>query len=279
MFLGMLPLANAGDKYKKLKDSLDDDYLKGNNTYPNSPEHALTMLSDHVPSTGTSHHSNKGRQNGNSGGGNGGGGRYIASNNSNTRSENVSFLQTGNVVAGANGRTRPEVQCWSCQAFGHYQDQCPTTVQLLQASIPTGHEGDDGGYELSFNQFDVMPLSCSVDNHPSGHGVVMDTGSTINTIKDSELLTNIKRVCPGVKVLTNGGEVIYDMMGTFQGALKAWYNPDGMASILSFSALCTISKVSFVSAAKNMFLAEFSDGRYYGNSWRRTTVCSTTTQM
>ena len=98
---------------------------------------------------------------------------------------------------------------------------------------------------------------------PPGLGVVMDTGSTINTIKDSELLTNIKRVRPGVKVLTNGGEVIYDMMGTFQGVLKAWYNPDGMANILSFSALCNILKVSFVSAVKNMFLAEFSDGRLW----------------
>ena len=55
------------------------------------------------------------------------------SNNSNTRPGNVSFLQAGNVIAGADGRTRPEVQCWSCQAFGHYQDQCPTAMQLLQA--------------------------------------------------------------------------------------------------------------------------------------------------
>ena len=129
--------------------------------------------------------------------------------------------------------------------------------------IPAQHEGDDGGHELSFNQFDISTPSRSIGDHPSGLGVVMDTGSTINTIKDSELLTNIKRVRPGVKVLTNGGEVIYDMMGTFQGVLKAWYNPDGMANILSFSALCNISKVSFVSAVKNMFLAEFSDGRLW----------------
>ena len=191
MFLGMLLITNAGDKYKKLKDSLDDDYLKGNNTYPNSPENALTMLCDHVPSNNNSYHSNRGRHHGNSSGGNGGNGRNIASNNSTTRSGNVSFLQTGDVVAGVDGSTRPEVQCWSCQAFGHYQDQCPTAVQLLQASIPPHHEGDDGGYELSFNQFGISPPSRSFDNHPSDLGVVMETGSRIDTIKDSELFTNI----------------------------------------------------------------------------------------
>ena len=56
MFLGIVLLANAGDNYNKLKESLDDDYLKGNTMYPTSPEHALTMLSDHVPSNGNSHH-------------------------------------------------------------------------------------------------------------------------------------------------------------------------------------------------------------------------------
>ena len=86
IFLGMLLLANAGDKYKKLKESLDDDYLKGNNTYPNSPESALTMLCDHVPVYNTSQNSNRGRQDGNSSGG--GNGRHNVSNNSNTRSGN-----------------------------------------------------------------------------------------------------------------------------------------------------------------------------------------------
>ena len=62
-------------------------------------------------------------------------------------------------------------------------------------------------------------LPSTPHGHLSGRGVVMDTGSTINTLMDSELLTNIKRVSPGIKVLTNGGEVMYDMMGTFQGVL------------------------------------------------------------
>ena len=152
---------NAGDKYKKLKDSLDDDYLKGTThtlIHPKTPSRCfaimfflITILIILI---------------GNSSGGNGGNGRNIASNNSNTRSGNVSFLQTGNVIAGADGRTRSDVQCLSCQAFGHYQDQCPTAVQLLQASIPPHHEGDDGGYELSFNQFDFSTPSRSIDNPP-----------------------------------------------------------------------------------------------------------------
>ena len=192
MFLGMLLLTNASDRYKELKDSLDDDYLKGNNTYPSTPEHALTMLSDHVLSNGNSHQNNdasRGHQNGHSSSGSSGRGRQ--NNSSNPRSGNVSFVQTGTVVQGTDGRTLPEVQCWSCQSFGHYQDQCPNAIQLLQTVGPPGNDGDDGEFGIDFNQVDMDSLPSKPHGHLSGRGVVMDTGSTINTIMDSEYLTNI----------------------------------------------------------------------------------------
>ena len=75
--------------------------------------------------------------------------------------------------------------------------------------------------------------------------VLCDSGSSIDTLKDGEFLTNVRRVNKSVTVLTNGGPAYYDHKGTFNGTVEVWYYPKGIANILSLKTLTSVSDVSF----------------------------------
>ena len=94
--------------------------------------------------------------------------------------------------------------------------------------------------------------------------VLCDSGSSIDTFKDRELLTNVRQVDRSVTVLTIGGPTHYDHKGTFNGTAKVWYHPNGIAKILSLKSLTSVSDVSFTdSDSGNAFVCSFKDGHTF----------------
>ena len=197
----------------------------------------------------------------------------------------VSFLQNGN-VPGTDGKTYQGITCYKCQDTGHYADMCPQVssssrpnVQMLQSvisetnAVPTDikedPEGDDGSFGLSFSQTASSLSPPSIPSLLEERGgvplswLVMDSGSSINTARNSELLTDIVRVNGGMTSFTNAGSTTYSLKGTFQGMMDFWYDPDGLANIISLARLSEVSRVVFDSSDGEMFIAYLPDGRVW----------------
>jgi hypothetical protein len=116
-------------------------------------------------------------------------------------------------------------------------------------------EGDTGGYGLSLSQLDAHPVPKA--------WIILDTGSTINTFMNSNMLSNIRRAPKGITSLTNGGNTTYHLMGSFQDLFNAWFDPDGLANILSLAHLSAVCRVVYDSTDHASFVAHLPDGRVW----------------
>ena len=87
-------------------------------------------------------------------------------------------------------------------------------------------DGDNGNYELNYYQADDRQLIPSSNVTPAYHRILLDSGSTINTFKDRELVNDLHTVNDGLVVLTNGGTTRYTEKGSFGAMKNVWFHPN-----------------------------------------------------
>ena len=123
IYVGYMILHNSSDHhFGELKYGLHQDYLTGNNHFPDNAKDALRLLSNFTPKKGKN---NNPRRNNNTSGDN----EAAATSANNTANAPAFNLhQTDNIVVGTNGKSFPGVECWQCGAVGHYKDRCPKTI-------------------------------------------------------------------------------------------------------------------------------------------------------
>jgi hypothetical protein len=80
---------------------------------------------------------------------------------------------------------------------------------------------------------------------------------------NSNLLSNIRRAPEGITSLTNGGSTTYQFKGVFQELFDAWFDPDGLANILSLAHLSAVCRVVYDSTDTASFIAHLPDGRVW----------------
>ena len=151
--IGYMLLHNASDsKFAELKYDINQDFLTGTNTFPDTAEGVLKLLSNFQPRK-----TNKYQQV-----------RYQRDNEEVNESTAttvtepttaVTLFQSEGSLAGIDGKVHPSIECWNCGAKGHYRGQCPsgvTEAQHIQTVARNGDavisEGDDGNYALSYFQ-------------------------------------------------------------------------------------------------------------------------------
>ena len=260
IYLGYMIIHNASDHhFGELKYGLHQDFLTGSNNFPDNAEDALRLLSNFTPKKSKNHsHS---RRNNNVSVDN----EVSTTTTSNVTTEPaVSLYQTDAIVKGKDGKSYSKVECWKCGAFGHYRDQCPTNVQLAQTVVSSASDdGDNGNYELNYYQADDRQLIPSSNVTPAYHRILLDSGSTINTFKDRELVNDLHTVNDGLVVLTNGGTTPYTEKGTFGAMKNVWFHSNGLENIISLALLQEVAKVSYDSSADAAFVATFTSGHVW----------------
>jgi len=198
--------------------------------------------------------------------------------------DDLTFVQAGEVIAGADGVTHTHVTCFRCEHKGHYANKCPNgpnstllqneaaaAVTLLQASHTKAIDAADDTNPVSdftFTQLpsrhELIPLSW----------VLLDSQSTVSVFKNPKFLTNIRRSNSRLKVHTNGGTQISTLVGDIKNFGTVWYNPDSLANIFSLAAvrkLCCITMDTSVEAAlcvhhsdgSIMKFIKYNSGLYY----------------
>ena len=104
-YLGSLFVMNSDmDQYGNLLRHWETEFLGGKNMYPSSLQDAITRLENYKR---TNKKKNNFKQN---------------------RSPNVSFLQSGKIVPGTDGKLHAKIDCHKCKQFGHYAPQCPSNM-------------------------------------------------------------------------------------------------------------------------------------------------------
>jgi hypothetical protein len=91
--------------------------------------------------------------------------------------------------------------------------------------------------------------------------ILLDNQSTVNLFLNKELLTNIRTMDRVMKIRCNAGVMRTSMIGDLPGYDgEVWYNPTGIANILSLSDVEKYHQVTYDSRAEKAFVVHKADG-------------------
>jgi Reverse transcriptase (RNA-dependent DNA polymerase)/Zinc knuckle len=248
LFLATIFLLNADRRrYKELQLVTQNDYTRGTNKYPRTMVGAYELLNGY-----TSMYRGPNLPRGNDG---------------------VSFNQNGdsadgtaNVNAGGGGKAN--VKCHNCKKLGHYERECPTKdggVVDAEKDKPSpkkssGAEGK-GCDAVTFNNSGSYGVVLHDGNPMPRSWLLLDNQSTVDVVSNSELLVDIHEGLGSMTIYCNAGSTKTTLVGELPGYGTVWYNPNGIANILSVSRVIDRGyKVTFDSQDRNEFVLEGPSG-------------------
>ena len=136
--------------------------------------------------------------------------------------------------------------CWGCGKEGTVLSECtePACVKKWedrqqkkgpgkghQSLMITDEALAGGTAELEQSFSFVQEVGYKIPPHL----ILLDSGSTHDTFYSDHMLTDIRSSPFPVAVNTNGGEILFELEGTLPGYGQVYYNPDGIANVLSMA--------------------------------------------
>ena len=95
------------------------------------------------------------------------------------------------------------------------------------------------------------------------HWMLLDNQSTVNVISNGDLLTNIRQIDQYMHIYCNAGKASTNWVGDLYGVGTVWFHKNVIANILSLSLVKEMHRVTFDSAADNVFKMHGISGDTY----------------
>ena len=145
----------------------------------------------------------------------------------------------------------------SASSHNNHTEEISDEAQFLLDSV-NDLESDVEAYINT--QIIESVLQQSNNKLPQGW-LILDSASTICMFSDKQLLKGIHRVKKPIMVKCNAGITTTNMMGYFADLPEpVWYNPHGIANILSLARLKTYFHITYDSQQGNRFTVELLNG-------------------
>jgi hypothetical protein len=254
-------LLSGADKgrYEQLRKDLANDYLKGQDYYPNTMDKAVNLLGNYkVSQTYTRNrtpprdeggvamltHAGRGRGRGDGRGRGRGRGRGDAG----TAATTATGGRGTNPGTGGDRRTNKsgESHCFHCGAEDHWADECPELLaeQTAQLQMNLGNEEEEGEAQYDENGVQLLNVTMLHGCGLSEDRAYLDNCSTITAFLDEKYLEGIVTVRDGMKINCNAGTMTTNRRGSY-GKLKAWHLPKGIANIFSMHELEKVYRITY----------------------------------
>jgi hypothetical protein len=202
---GLLVRADR-NRYGKLIEEVENSFLKGNNDYPNTPLEAYNLLVNYK-------NFNLHKRGAPEGG-----------------LDQVAFMTEGKKLK-PNGNFL-HIKCYKCGKFGHYKSDCKEkknqekegeakTTEFCQVITVTALM-TQAMWVQKKEEIDLLWILC-------------DNESTIDIIKNQEMITNIRKTKNPIALTGIGGEPMKIVLeGDLVGYGTVYHHPKIAANILSF---------------------------------------------
>ena len=82
----------------------------------------------------------------------------------------------------------------------------------------------------------------------------------MDVLSNRRLLKNISKLDRSLAIFSTGGRTITNLQGDLPGYVTVWFNPGGIANILSLSKVADKYQVSYNSTGENEFLVHLPRG-------------------
>jgi len=227
---GILVRADRG-RYGKLIEEVENAYLKGNNDYPRTPTEAYNLLVNYQ--------------------------NYSVKKRTAIQEglDQVAFITDGKKLK--TGKEFPHIKCFKCGKMGHYKSDCQEK-KIKDAEREVSQE------VCQFIQATALMTKAQTLNDKCSINpmwILCNNESTVDIIKNKNMLTNIRPTNNPVEITGIGGAKIrVNHIGDLLGYGSVYFHPDVSANIISFHHLAKRFKsVTYNNRIKDAFIVTRDD--------------------
>ncbi|KAI2491042.1 Reverse transcriptase (RNA-dependent DNA polymerase) [Fragilaria crotonensis] len=245
-------------RFSHLMENLENDFLQGHDNFPTDLNMAYNLLSNWKQHVDVNYVKNAGA------------------------AGEVSFV---NADAAKKDKTpRAQITCHRCRQKGHYASECDNErvtddkPKDTKAKSQTGTTLlTDGAHEYDADFLDDQPeyddfqfvnhdetgvaMQIGKDGRLPQTWILLDNQSTVDVFCNKRMLSNIREHTNAMDIHCNAGITSTKWIGELKGYGTVWYNPSGIANILSLSRVKEHGyRVTFDTSEGNAFHVHKSDG-------------------